>query len=81
MVLLYLNSANPSDFEYGNIARIAVHTLNAAGVNVIACRSWNTAYMHVNGFNMENPFHSLVEETYRDTRSKYYIEQYRCVFI
>ncbi|XP_017772276.1 PREDICTED: guanylate cyclase 32E [Nicrophorus vespilloides] len=68
VVLLYLDSPNPSDFEYGNIARIILHTLSTAGVNVIASRSWNTAYMHVTGYNMENPFHQLVEDTYLDTR-------------
>ncbi|XP_065155989.1 guanylate cyclase 32E isoform X2 [Atheta coriaria] len=68
VVLLYLNSPNPSDFEYGNIARVIPQYLSAAGVNVVASRSWSQSYMHVNGYNMENPFHQLVEETYKDTR-------------
>ncbi|KAK9702896.1 Receptor family ligand binding region [Popillia japonica] len=62
VVLLYLKS---SDSEFGHIATIILHSLHAVGVTVVAARSWDTPYHHEYA---ENPFHKLVEDTYRDTR-------------
>ncbi|CAH0555549.1 unnamed protein product [Brassicogethes aeneus] len=62
VVLLYLKSP---DFEFGNIASIILQSLSMAGITVIATKYWDTPYHH--GY-MENPFHKLVEETYKDCR-------------
>ncbi|KAI4461133.1 guanylyl cyclase [Holotrichia oblita] len=67
VVLLYLKS---SDSEFGHIATIILHSLHAVGVTVVAARSWDTPYHHEYA---ENPFHKLVEDTYRDTRREYFV--------
>ena len=64
VVLFYLKS---SESGFDHIASIILRSLSSVGVTVAAVKSWDVPYHH--GY-MENPFHGLVEDTYRDTRSK-----------
>ena len=65
IVLLYLKSP---EFEFINIATILKDTLQNSGITIVATKFWDSIYHH--GY-MKNPFVNLVEETYRDTRSKH----------
>lgn len=63
---MYMNS---SEYEFNKMTTVAtmiLESFEAAGVSV-KHRCWSETYHSV---YMENPFHELVEDTYRDTRSK-----------
>ncbi|GJQ71688.1 hypothetical protein Trydic_g11383 [Trypoxylus dichotomus] len=62
VVLLYLKC---SDSEFGHVATRILHSLQSVGITVVEAHSWNPAYHHNYA---ENPFHKLVEDTYRKTR-------------
>lgn len=64
VVLLYLKS---EDYEFEKIAQIVLKSLSSAGITVISSFYWNNTY---NIGYMDNPFHKLVEDTFRDTRSE-----------
>lgn len=49
------------------IAKTVINTLNIAGIKINAVKTWNEDYYH--GYRV-NPFDDLVQDTYRDTRSK-----------
>lgn len=50
-----------------SIAKTVINTLNSAGIRLNGVRTWSEDYYH--GYRA-NPFDDLVQETYRDTRSK-----------
>ena len=61
---------NSTMFEFNKMSTVATTILmsfEAAGITVNYRRSWNEPY-HVT--HMKNPFHDLVRQTYRGTRSK-----------
>ncbi|KAL3268654.1 hypothetical protein HHI36_007758 [Cryptolaemus montrouzieri] len=63
VILLYLKSADYEVFE--TVAEIILEVLKAAGITVAATRNWFVPF-HV-GYD-DNPFYSILEETYKDTR-------------
>lgn len=56
--------------EITPIAKTVINTLNYAGIKLNAIRTWSEDYYH--GYRV-NPFDDLVTETFRDTRSEFYI--------
>ncbi|XP_017052054.1 speract receptor isoform X2 [Drosophila ficusphila] len=59
---LYLDDASG---QYQPVAETILSTLTEAGVTIRDIRTWNTIYHH--GF-MDNPFETLVDQTFANTR-------------
>jgi hypothetical protein len=56
------------DTQFGRICDTLQDEFRAAGIRVAARLSWDTPYHH--GYS-DNPFHQIVLDTYKDTRSKF----------
>lgn len=55
------------DTEFGHIANTILHSLHSAGISVVS-KTWESQFLP---HYTVNPFHDLVEETFRETRSKF----------
>lgn len=64
MTFLYYGNENT---EFVPVAHTVLATLRDYGIHVNRVLTWNETYHH--GYT-SNPFSSIVEETYMDTRSK-----------
>lgn len=65
---MYMNSPEYEFNKMSTVAKTIVTSFEAAGGKVNHIRCWEETYYPT---HMENPFHRHVEDTYRDTRSKY----------
>ncbi|KAK2576984.1 hypothetical protein KPH14_011947 [Odynerus spinipes] len=65
VTFMYLNSSLVEFNTLSTVANTILSSFEANGISVNFLRSWKEPY-HV--IHMQNPFHELVEETYRETR-------------
>lgn len=56
------------------VAETVLQTLKLAGVNVRSVQTWNQIYHH--GYST-NPFDAIVDKTFMDTRSKFFLNEFR----
>ena len=59
---------NSPDDNFGRVAQTIVTTLPRHNITVTATKTWATTYHH--GYD-SNPFVSMIQETYKDSRSEY----------